>query len=272
MANKVFSAFFILILIITSLFLITPLIMLIKEGACFIAPSLRSEEVLFSIRLSLKTTAVATLICLFFSIPTSYRLHVTGGRLRRLLTQVLYLPMSLPHLVSGMALLLLYGRRGIGDFLYNTFDIDFIFTQAGIVLALVFVNLPFAINMLLAALEDSNEKMVFFARTLGCNEAQAFFRITLPSLRRTGISTAVMVWSRALGEFGAVIMVAGTTRLKTEILPTAIFLNMATGDLDLAAGVSVILILISFACLLLFELLSPSRPGQRERRRDRTTC
>ena len=130
-------------------------------------------------------------------------------------------------------------------------------------LALVFVNLPFAINMVLTTLEDSSRKMVFVARTLGCSEVQAFFRITLPTISRTLISTIVMTWSRALGEFGAVIMVAGTTRLKTEIMPTAIYLNMATGDLDLASGISVILILISLMSLLLFELLMPTKKRKR---------
>ena len=263
MGNKIFSGFQYLILILTALFLLSPLVMLIKEGVGYIAPSLASEETVFAIGLSLKTTVITTLICVLFAIPASYRLYVGGGTFQRLVTNILYLPMSLPHLVSGMALLLLYGRRGIGEFLYNTFHIDFIFTQSGIVLALVFVNLPFAINMVLTTLEESSRKMVFVARTLGCSEAQAFFRITLPTISRTLVSTIVMTWSRALGEFGAVIMVAGTTRLKTEILPTAIYLNMATGDLDLASGISVILIIISLTCLLLFEVLMPTRPRKK---------
>lgn len=259
MANRIFNIFLIVILAITTLFLLAPLCLLVIQGVGYAVPSLASEEVAFSIRLSLKTTAIATLICILFSVPASYKLYTCGTRACKALTNLLYLPMSLPHLVSGMALLLLYGRRGIGDFLYNQFGIDFIFTTDGIVLALVFVNLPFAINMIVTALEGCNQKMVFVARTLGCNEAQAFWRITLPYLRRAIISTCVITWSRALGEFGAVIMVAGTTRLKTEILPTAIYLNMATGDIDLASGISVILILISVACLFLFDLLLPAR-------------
>jgi molybdate transport system permease protein len=267
MPNKIFNAFLIIILIVTAVFLTAPLVMIIWEGATSIAPSLASEEVVFAIRLSLKTTVAATLFCIVFSVPASYRLYTMNGRFRKLFANILYLPMSLPHLVSGMALLLLFGRRGIGEFLYDHFHIDFIFAQSGIVLALVFVNLPFAINMALTALENSNGKAVFVARTLGCNEMQAFFRVTLPELRRTIVSTAVMTWSRALGEFGAVIMVAGTTRLKTEVLPTAIYLNMATGDIDLATGVSVLLIIISLTCLLLFELLMPS--GERRQKAGR---
>lgn len=268
MANKIFKAFFSLILSITALFLVAPLFMLIKEGASYIMPSLASQEVLFSIRLSLQTTATATLICIIFALPASYMLFAIGGKFKTIFSNILYLPMSLPHLVSGMALLLLYGNRGIGAFLETHLNIDFIFTKSGIILALVFVNLPFAINMVLTALEASNKKMVFVARTLGCNELQSFFQITLPPLRRPLLSTAVMTWSRALGEFGAVIMIAGTTRLKTETLPTAIYLFMATGDLDMASGVAVILIIISLACLLLFELLMPSHSKRSKIRRE----
>ena len=163
--------------------------------------------------------------------------------------------MSLPHLVSGIALLLLFGRRGIGEFLYQNFNIDFIFTVSGIILAQVFVNLSFAIKTILTSLEEINPKTVFIARTLGCNEFQAFIHVILPSMRRGIISSTVMTWSRALGEFGAVMMVAGTTRMKTEILPTAIFLNMSTGDLDLAIGTATILIIISLICMSIFNIL-----------------
>lgn len=272
MVNKVCNVLLVLILIFTSLFLVAPLVLLVWKGAGSVIPSLASEEMLFAIRLSFQTTALATLICLLVAVLSSYAMFQAEGRFLHVLTGLLYLPMSLPHLVSGMALLLLFGRRGIGDVLYRTFGLDFIFTKSGIVLALVFVNLPFAINMVLTALQDSNQKMVFAARTLGCGEMQAFFRITLPALRRTVVSAAVMTWSRALGEFGAVIMVAGTTRMKTETLPTAIFLNMATGDLDLAAGAAVILILISLTCLLLFELLMPSAQKKPRGRRRKPVC
>jgi len=168
--------------------------------------------------------------------------------------------MALPHLVSGVALLLLFGRHGIGDFLYYNFHIDFVFTVYGIVLAQVFVNLPFAVNITLTSLEEINNKMIFTARTLGCNEFQSFIFVILPALKRSILSNIIMNWSRALGEFGAVMMLAGTTRMKTEVLPTSIFLNMATGDIDLAIGTATILIILSLVCMLIFNtLLSPKR-------------
>ena len=179
--------------------------------------------------------------------------------IKGMIENIIYTPMSLPHLVSGVALLLLFGRNGIGDFLYNTFHIDFIFTVSGIVLAQVFINLSFSINITLTALKEIDHKMIFTARTLGCNEFQSFIYIILPTLKRNILSNIIMTWSRALGEFGAVMMVAGTTRMKTEVLPTSIFLNMSTGDLDLAIGTASILIILSLACMLIFNSLL-SRP------------
>lgn len=132
--------------------------------------------------------------------------------------------MSLPHLVSGIALLLLFGRMGLGDFIYKILKLDFVFTKQGVVLAQVFVNLPLTIKILHTSLNESNEKMVFVARTLGCSE------------------------------FGAVAMIADSTRMKTEIIPTSIYLNMSTGDIDIAIGIAVILIFISLTCLMFFEI------------------
>lgn len=106
------------------------------------------------------------------------------------------------------------------------------------------------------ALDEINDKMIFVARTLGCNQYQSFKYVVFPSLKKGIVSGAIMTWSKALGEFGAVIMVAGTTRMKTEILPTAIFLNMSTGDLDVAIGISVILIFLSIISLTAFEIIT----------------
>lgn len=163
--------------------------------------------------------------------------------------------MSLPHIVSGIALLLLFGRMGIGDFLNNYLNIDFIFTRQGIILAQIFVNLPFAVKQTVTAFEDINKKVLFVAKTLGCNDIQVFLYIILPLLKNTLLSVIIMTWTRALGEYGAVIMVAGATKMKTEIIPTSIMLNMSTGDLDLAIGISAVLIIISISCMLIFEYL-----------------
>jgi len=115
--------------------------------------------------------------------------------------------------------------------------------------------MPFMIKILKTAVEDSGSKMEFISRTLGCSRFQSFIYVVIPQIKSSILSSAVIVWSRALGEFGAVIMLAGTTRMKTEVLPTAIFLNMSTGDLDIAIGTATILISISLLSMLLFEII-----------------
>lgn len=239
---------------IVFLFIISPLFMLIIKGLSYVPICLNSVEVQFAIVLSIKTSLISTIVCLLLAIPAAYFLHITKLPFKKLLIQIINLPMSLPHLVSGIALLLLFGRMGIGDYLYKILKLDFVFTRQGIVLAQVFVNLPLTIKILLTSLNDGNEKMVFVARTLGCNRWEAFKFIILPNLKIGIISATVMTWSRALGEFGAVAMIAGSTRMKTEIIPTSIYLNMSTGDIDIAVGIAVILIFISLACLMFFEI------------------
>lgn len=227
--------------------------MLIIKGISYVPICLKSVEVQYAITLSIKTSLISTIVCLLLAIPVAYFLHITKLLFKKLIIQIINLPMSLPHLVSGIALLLLFGRMGIGDSIYKIFKLDFIFTKQGIVLAQVFVNLPLTIKILHTSLNESNEKMIFVARTLGCNSWEAFRFIILPNLKTGIISATVMTWSRALGEFGAVAMIAGSTRMKTEIIPTSIYLNMSTGDIDIAIGIAVILIFISLTCLMLLR-------------------
>ncbi|WP_061321260.1 ABC transporter permease [Clostridium botulinum] len=259
MNNKSFNCLLYVFFIITILFLIAPLFLLINRGVVYIIPCLRSEEVLFSIKLSLKTAIISTFICLIFSIPTSYILVRHEFKYKKLISSIIYLPMSLPHIVSGIALLLLFGKSSFGNFLYNKLNLDFIFTVKGIILAQVFVNLSFTIKILATSLEESNTRMEFIARTLGCNEFEAFRYITIPKLKKGTITAIIMTWSRALWEFGAVMMVAGSTRMKTEIIPTSIFLNMSTGDLDTAIGVATILIIISLISIITFEIIDKKK-------------
>jgi len=238
----------------TIIFITGPLAMLIVKGSSYVIPALLSDEIIFAIKLSMKTSIISTLICVIVSIPASYSIYKAKGKYKNIIENIIYTPMSLPHLVSGIALLLFFGNRGIGKFLYENFKLDFVFTVNGIILAQVFVNLSFSIQIILNSLEEIDSKTIFVSRTLGCSEIDSFIHIILPSLKRGILSSSIMNWSRALGEFGAVMMLAGTTRMKTEVLPTAIYLNMATGDLNLAIGTAVILISISLLCMALFNL------------------
>ncbi|MEG0642203.1 MAG: ABC transporter permease [Clostridium sp.] len=234
--------------------IITPLTLLMVRGVFFINNCIVSKEVLFSIKLSLQTSIVSTIICMIFSIPTAYGLSRIKFKGNKIVMLILYLPMSLPHIISGIALLLVCGDSLIGRFLQNI-GLDFVFTVKGIILAQVFVNLSFSIKILKTAIDKSSFKLEFVARTLGCSKVRTFQRVALPLIRRDILTAAIMTFSRALGEFGAIMILVGTTRMKTEVMPTAVFLNVSTGDMDTAIGVATILIIISLISMAIFEFI-----------------
>jgi molybdate transport system permease protein len=258
MLNKNFSYLLILTLLVVLIFTFTPLALLVGRGVSNIGRCIQSKEILFSIKLSLITSIISTFICLVFSLPAAYALARTKLKFKKFVSILIFLPMSLPHIISGVALLLFLGNLGIGGIL-SKFRIDFVFTQKGIVAAQVFVNFPFMVNILKTAIEESGYKMEFIARTLGCNRWQTFIYITIPLIKNSLLSSLIITWSRALGEFGAVIMLAGATRMKTEVIPTAIFMNMSTGDLDIAIGTATILIFISIISMIIVEITQKIR-------------
>ena len=127
------------LVILTTAFIVAPLLMLIKEGISLLPEALQSTEVQFAIQLSLQTSLISTLICLLLAGPIAHFLY--QSRLRHFLMPVLYLPLALPHIVSGVALLLFFGYMGIGEWLERWFNLSFIFTKEGIILALSLIHI-----------------------------------------------------------------------------------------------------------------------------------
>lgn len=266
-SNKIFTSLLGFILVLSLLFLLVPVFAVVINGFRMISAAAATNEIRFSLMLSLRTTTEAAVICMIAGTAAGYAMHQLPPLLQKVTFSVISIPMSLPHLVSGVALLLVYGQMGIGGLLYRISGIDFVYTRQGIVLALVFVNLSYAIIMMYSSYDSNLDRLEFTARTLGCTKAKAFFTVTVPETFPTFLSAAVMTWTRALGEFGAVIMIAGSTQMKTETLPTAVYLNMATGDLDIALSVSAILIFVSVFCIVLLQLIIPGCSGK-----EKNTC
>jgi len=125
---------------LVALFIVAPLFMLMKEGIPLLPEAVLLKEVQFAIGLSIKTSVISTIICLILSAPIAYFLY--QSRFKHWLMPFLYLPLALPHIVSGVALLLFFGHMGIGNFLEKHLNLSFVFTQQGIILAQTFVNLP----------------------------------------------------------------------------------------------------------------------------------
>ena len=217
--------------------------------------TLSSPEIGYAIQLSLITSVISTLLCAVVAIPTGYIL--SRGRLpgQRPLVMLLMLPLSLPPLVAGVALLLFFARTPIGTGLEDI-GITVVYTQLGIIVAQWFVNLPYLIRVMRSSFAMISPRYEHIARTLGCTDFQAFWHITLPMARAGLISGLMITWSKAMGEFGAVLMLAGATRMHTETLPIALYLNMATGDLDIAITTACILLGIAAVTMFFFERLS----------------
>lgn len=231
---------------IACLILIGPLAYGIVRGAGQLPSAIYDEEVQFACGLSLLTALVSTGICMPLSLCATSALFSARFRGRGAIIQLITTPMALPHIVLGIMLVLFFGNQGLAPFL-EPLGIEFIFTVQGIILAQVVTNIPFVVEQLWAAFSNINPKQLFQARSMGASSAQLDWLVVFPSVKRDIIAAIIMCFSRCLGEYGAVMMVAGTTRMGTEVLPTAILLNTSTGNLSRALSIATILILLAVA-------------------------
>ena len=200
--------------------------------------------------LSLFCSLTATVIALVLGIPLAMILARTRGTLRNILRALTTLPMVLPPVVGGVALLLAFGRRGIaGSLLYQAFGIQIPFTTTAAVMAETFVAMPFLVIAVEAGLRSLDHRYEEAARSLGAGYWRVFTRVTLPLLRPAIFSGAVLCWARALGEFGATITFAGNFPGRTQTVPIAVYLALETKP-EAAITLSLILLVVSVAILV----------------------
>lgn len=214
--------------------------------------SLMSEEIQFAITLSLITSIVSTLLCILVAVPAAYALARYRFFGKNVVNMVLDMPLALPPLVAGVGLLLLFGTTPFGQALADI-GLVFVFTPLGIIAAQFFVNLPFMLRIMRSTFESISPRYEYVAKTLGCSDFQAIWRVTLPMAANGLLAGSVITWSKGIGEFGAALLVAGATRMQTETLPISLFLNMSCGKLELAISAATILIVISVVSLYIFE-------------------
>jgi molybdate transport system permease protein len=222
--------------------------------ASVLLESLASPEIQFAILLSLVTSITSTFICIAIAIPVAYALARYQFFGKRIASLALTLPLTLPPLVAGIALLLFFGTTPWGKALDEA-GFTVIFTPLGIIVAEVFVNIPYMIRILRSTFSTINPRYEYVAKTLGCTDSGAFLQVALPMARSGLLAGAVITWSKAMGEFGAVLLVAGATTMRTETLPIALYLNISTGDLNLAVAAATVLILISLLTLCAVEFI-----------------
>ena len=222
--------------------------------------AVRSDEIIFSVKLSLITSIISTLMCTAVSVPAAYALSRYDFFGKNLVTAIINIPMALPPLVAGVGLLIFVGLSPAGKLFTGISGIEFVFTPAGIVLAQFFMNSPYLMRIMRSTFQGIDTRYEHVAKTLGCTDLQAFLKVTLPMSRNGILAGTVITWSKGIGEFGAALIIAGATRWKTEILPTSVYLNMSCGQLDMAIAAATVMIIISVLSLYLFERYGSSKP------------
>ncbi|MFI5924689.1 molybdate ABC transporter permease subunit [Micromonospora sp. NPDC051543] len=232
------------------LFLVLPLAGLVVRAPWATLPQrLTAPGALTALRLSVQTATLATLLCLLLGVPLAWllaRVDFPGRRLARALVTV---PLVLPPVVGGVALLLVFGRRGLlGGWLDATFGVTLPFTTAGVVLAEAFVAMPFLVIAVEGALRAADHRYEEAAATLGANRWTTFTHVTLPLVAPGIAAGAVLCWARALGEFGATITFAGNYPGRTQTMPLAVYLALET-DLESAIVLSLVLLIVSVGIL-----------------------
>ena len=235
-----------------ALFLVLPLAGLLWRAPWgSILSELASPEARTALRLSLVTSVAATAVSLALGLPVAWVLARAEFPGRGLLRAVALLPLVLPPVVGGVALLLAFGRPGlVGQWLYEWFGLRLPFTVTGAVVAEAFVAMPFVILTAEAAFGQADRRYENAARTLGAGPFTVFRRVTLPLAAPALAAGAVLAWARALGEFGATITFAGNTPGQTRTLPLEVFLALESGGTDPAVALSLVLVAVSLVVLV----------------------
>lgn len=230
--------------------LVLPLVGLVVRAPWATLPAeLASPTVLAALRLSLVCSVLATLLAGALGLPLAWLLARVAFPGRGLVRALVLMPMVLPPVVGGVALLLAFGRRGLlGRWLDAAFGITLPFTPAAVVLAETFVALPFLVIAAEAGFRQVARGYEEAAQTLGARPGYAFRRITLPLAGPALGAGAALAWARALGEFGATITFAGNFPGRTQTLPLAVYLALETNP-DAAIALSLILLVVSIAVL-----------------------
>ena len=261
--GRISSAVIAIAVVLPLLFLVLPLVALFAEAVPALDDlSPRTRETLWqALRVSLITTGLSLLLIIGFGTPVAYVLARRRLPASRLINALIDLPIVLPPSVAGIALLMAFGRRGLVGSWLNDLGITIGFTTTAVVLAQCFVAAPLYIRAAKVGFGEVEREVEDAAAVDGATPATVFRTITLPLARSSLVAGVVLAWARALGEFGATIMFAGSFMGRTQTMPLAIYERFGAGDLTSALTLSVILLATSLVVLLAIRYLGePTTP------------
>lgn len=242
-----------LITLIVFAFFLTMVMFIIIGGFKSFASLFFSKEIRFSIMISLVTSTISTTLAIILAIFVSFYLERVKYIKSPIIATIIELPLSLPFLVIGLSLLLIFSSP-FGKTL-REMGLPVVFSPIGIVIAQLTVNLPYSIKLIRSEFSKLDERIEFTSSLLGASRTQTFLTITLPQIKIAVIIAFALCWQRAIGEFGATLMLVGITAMKTETLPGAIYLNIATGDTDVALAAALVMLIICLITLMITTFL-----------------
>jgi molybdate transport system permease protein len=251
-----FPALLVAALTVALAFLTLPVLAIfVDTGPLDLLASLGEEGALDALRLSLICSATAVGIIVLVGTPAAYLLATRRFRGRSVVVTLVELPLVLPPAVAGIGLLAAFGPRGIFGGWLEDAGVQLVLETAGVIVALTFVSAPFYVRQAQAAFAAVDPDLLAAARTLGASEARAFARVAVPSAGPGIAAGLALAWGRALGEFGATLMFAGSFRGITQTVPLAIFAEF-NRDFPAALALSAVLVCVSAALLLSVKLLA----------------
>ncbi|WP_313193297.1 sulfate ABC transporter permease subunit CysT [Shinella zoogloeoides] len=242
-----------------TLIILIPLVGLVWRSASLSGPEflaiLADERTLNALKVSFGTAFLAALINVVFGVMVAWVIVRYDFPGRRIVDAIVDLPFALPTAVAGIALAALYAPNGwIGQVL-NVFGIKAAFNPTGIVIALVFIGLPFVVRTVQPVMEEIDSEVEEAAATLGANRFQTVFRVLLPGLAPAILTGFALAFARGVGEYGSVIFIAGNIPYVSEIAPLLIVIRLEEFNYGAATAIATIMLALSFAMLLLINLI-----------------
>lgn len=262
-ASRPFRALLVTTLAAAIVFLTLPVVAIfLNVPPAGLVASLGEPGALDALLLSLRTTAIALAIILAVGTPAAYFLATRSFRGRAAIVTLVELPLVLPPAVAGIGLLAAVGPSGILGGLVEDAGVRLVFETAGVVVALTFVASPFYIRQAQAAFAAVDPTLLQASRTLGASEARTFARVAIPTALGGLLAGTALAWGRALGEFGATLVFAGSLRGVTQTAPLAVVERFGS-DFPAALALSAVLVVLSATLLLSVKLLSGSALARR---------
>jgi molybdate transport system permease protein len=216
--------------------------------------AVHDPEILYAIKLSVFSCTISALLSVAVAVPIGYLMSRTRFPGRTLIDVCLDIPIVLPPLVIGLSLLILFqtsAGRALESWFQAVTGSGITYEVPAVILAQFMVACAFAVRTMRATFDQTNPRAEQVALTLGCTRAQAFRLVALPEAWKGVVTAGTLAWARALGEFGPILVFAGATRQRTEVLSTTVFLELSVGRLDTAVAVSLLMILIAVLVLVL---------------------